>query len=218
LIAEAFQEIGREKKASPVARRCLARIRPRRELKFNEVLDRASAETKNNYRIGSNVATTATLGRDGRTITLTYAGIAGGLASATTLDIVQGPTNPLKDINENLALFPNPTQAISANGETVGPLVMELIAVSATELDVVFSEVMDKTTAETPANYRLASATVSKAALQDDGYTVRLTTDLDPLWRPLTIFNEGGVTDINGQNQPGVEDFEESAPWTRGTP
>ena len=63
-------------------------------------------------------------------------------------------------------------------------------------VDIVFSEVMDETTAEAAAYTFSGNPTLGGASLQDDGVTVRLTVATeDPVGDTVTV--PVTVTDIN---------------------
>ena len=67
---------------------------------------------------------------------------------------------------------------MTKGSDTYAPTVVMAQSVSATEIDVAFSEVLDPVTAADPANYAADGLTILAASLQPDAQTVRLTSQL----------------------------------------
>jgi hypothetical protein len=159
---------------------------------FNEAMDETTAETLANYRINGTAVnpTTASLGNDGKTATLTFTTLA--LDTANTLDVSLAAT--ITDINAR-AKTQVLAQAIAANSETTKPSVVSATETGVNQVTVVFNEAMDETSANLVANYTWSAViTTTAATLQTNGTTVILTTSGDPSTRTLTV---GSVQDIN---------------------
>ena len=161
---------------------------------FNEAMDQTTAETLANYRINGTAVnpTTASLGTDGKTATLTFTTLA--LDTANTLDVSLAAA--VTDINAR-AKTQVLAQAITANGETTKPSVVSATETGANQVTVVFNEVMDETTAIVAASYTWeAVISTTVATLQANGTDVVLTTSGDPSTHTLTV-TTASVADIN---------------------
>lgn len=161
---------------------------------FNEAMDETTAETVGNYRINGTVTnpTTASLGNDGKTVTLTFTTLA--LDTANTLDVSLAAA--ITDINAQ-AKTQVLAQAIAANVEANKPSVTSATETGVNQVTVVFGEAMDETTANVVARYTWdAVITTQTATLQANGTDVILTLDGDPTGRALTV-TTGTVGDIN---------------------
>ncbi len=162
---------------------------------FNEAMDETTAETLANYRINGTATNpaTASLGTDGKTVTLTFTALA--LDTANTIDVSLAAA--ITDINAQ-AKTQVLAQAIAANVETNAPTVSSATRVNATTVDIVLNEATDETTAEAAAYVFSGATTLTSAALQTDGVTVRLTVGTaDPATQTVTVPTT--VTDINGR-------------------
>jgi hypothetical protein len=161
---------------------------------FNESMDEATAETLTSYRINGTAInpTAATLGTNGKIVTLTFTTLALNIAS--TLDVSVGTT--IKDINGNSAAQAL-AHAIAANGETTKPSVTGATETDATHVTVVFDEALDETTANVPGSYTWDVITTTSATLQANGTSVVLVVTGDPSTHTLTV-TTGSVKDING--------------------
>jgi hypothetical protein len=162
---------------------------------FDEAMDETTAETLANYRInGTGVnPTSASLGVDGQTVTLTFTTLA--LITADTLDVSLAAS--ITDINAQ-AKTQDLAQVISANAETNKPSVVSATETGVNQVTVVFDEAMDETTANVAARYTWEAGIITiLAILQSNGNDVVLTTSGDPSTHQLTV-TTGTVEDING--------------------
>ena len=170
---------------------------------FNEVLSEDTAESTSAYRITgtSTNPISATLGNDGRTVTLVFDSVA--LSTANRVDISVSST--ITDINGN-AMAQALNQTISANAaDTTAPTIAMIRHASnfnaaGYQVSVEFNEAMDETTCETATSYRIGGTNPTSAALSTDGRTVVLTFQT-----PLAITDKldvsvgSAIKDINGQ-------------------
>lgn len=163
------------------------------EVLFNEELDKASAENPGHYQISPSLAVErAELQADGKTVRLTT-GLQEG-ERLYTLFIFN-----IQDISGNRM-----TQVVSqtfVGVESVPPQVVSATPIRILgqgTVDVRFSEPVERSTAETVANYTLAPALpVRRAELRADGQTVRLVTD--PQERgTVYVLTVQNVRDLNG--------------------
>jgi len=157
---------------------------------FDQVMDKTSAETAANYNLGGATGTSASLAADGKTVTVTFA--TGALNAADTLTVA-GAVHNINDVaNTSVGAV-----AVAANAADVtAPIPTAAAKVDATHVDVTFSEVIDKATAEAAA-YTITGGAVTAAAMQNGGLKVRLTTTVDPAGKTVTVPTT--VTDVNGQ-------------------
>ncbi len=96
--------------------------------------------------------------------------------------------------------------------DTTGPTVTAANFVDFTHVDVVFSEELEPTTAQTASNYTITgSPAVLAAALDSDGHTVHLATEqqVDSTTHTVTVAN---VTDLAGN--PVVAGVGDTGQWT----
>lgn len=159
---------------------------------FSEAVDVDTAQTAANYAITPGLAVSrAAIQADGKTVRLTTAGQAGGTGYTVTV------TN-VKDVAGNPIGASNTASFTGIAPDTTPPAVVSATAVSATRVDVVFSEAVEPLNAQKPANYTVSPLlTISDAVLQPDGRTVRLTTTLQEVsvTYNLTVAN---VRDLAG--------------------
>ena len=157
-------------------------------------MDQTTAETLANYLINGTAVNpaSASLGADGKTVTLTFTTLA--LDTANTLDVSLAAA--ITDINTQ-AKTQVLAQSIAADGETTKPSVVSATETGVNQVTVVFNEVMDETTANVAASYTWeAVITTTLATLQANGTDVILTTSGDPSTHTLTV-TTGSVADIN---------------------
>lgn len=179
---------------------------------FNEVMNKTTAETVANYRIGGadTVAATAALGADGRTVTLTFTGIAGGLSSADVLDVSVG--NSVNDINAQTAAE-SLNQAVAANaGDTTSPTIVSTTEPVGGQVNVEFSEVLDNSTiavgdfTDIKDGAGLKDAVADGVTLQVDGKTVVVTHTGDIDTGDNASIDVATIDDVNGQTITAVDD------------
>ncbi len=183
-------------------------------------MDKTLAETVGNWTATNNGAgityglASAALAGDGVTVTLTL----NAVASATNTTFITNadaaahlkitPAAALKDV----AGVAYTAGLVTGLGETLttdstaGTVNAALAYVDVTHVDVVFSEKVDITTAQTVTNYTLGgtfglAGNPAAAALQGDGVTVRLTVgDMTGIANPqtVTVDASASVTDVAG--------------------
>ncbi len=171
---------------------------------FLEVLDALTAQLGTNYQITGTFSkpTTAVLSpADGRTVVLTFppSVLYRSLSIIDTLDASTG--NSVYDVNGMFGL--QATLEIEHNGaDTTSPTVVEATASGGTEIEVLFSEVLDRISAETLASYVLdpgiSNLKPTTAILATDGRTVTLNFDQPVIGLMLRVSVSGSIGDPNG--------------------
>jgi hypothetical protein len=158
---------------------------------FDKPLDKASAEDTANYVLGTDESpSSAVLLDDGRTVRLTAPPVA-RTAKLSVSSVADETGNVMPSV---------PNQPIvAAQDETTPQVVSVDFAPDQTTptIQVVFSEAVDKATAENANNYTstAGSARGRAATLQPDGHTVWVTFGPLPFNTELTATN---VTDLSG--------------------
>jgi len=158
---------------------------------FNEAVDESSAETALNYRTTNGVSTPvrAVLQTDSRTVQLTFPAINSNnvLVIRDVHDFAGNETDVTKQV------------PISRDPELTPPTVCSATVTSPTQVTVVFSEAVDKTSAGTAKNYNGYTGGVStrSAVVQSDGKTVLLTVKGGTVSSQGTI-DIANVADLNG--------------------
>ncbi|HOT98412.1 MAG TPA: Ig-like domain-containing protein [bacterium] len=144
------------------------------QVRFNETLDRNSAEALAHYQISDGVVVTgAALDIEGKTVTLETTAHTAGRVYVLVVNQVLDATTVGNEI------LPNSSYAyVYGSGElTAGPTIVRVTVSSATELKVEFSKSLEKASAEKSGNYQLnRGAAVTAAKLGEDGCSVTLTT------------------------------------------
>lgn len=181
------------------------------EIVFDQPMDKTTTTHLPNYVMHTGPydiltpATSAVLSSSGKTVLLTFGATLGGLGFDDPLEILPAVSN----INGRgtTSITTAGAQVEKDASDTTPPTVVSAVEVDGTTVDVLFSEVLDKTSAEA-ASYALPSDsgfTVGRAELQRDGRTVRLFLDLpdpppDPVPTPggLELTVPDTVMDING--------------------
>jgi hypothetical protein len=171
---------------------------PKVTIVYSEAVDRPLAETLSSYRTtpGDLAPTAAVLGTDSRTVTLTFP----KLARADRLAVMNVTDFGGVVISEAGA-------AISPAIEQTLPTVTSATVTSFTKVSVVFSEVVDKTTAETKGNFTVSGGLrTTSAIVQTDGRTVvvTITDGTVTAGDEITIAN---VTDLNGNVMASVSEL-----------
>ncbi len=168
---------------------------------FNEEVQQAGAETEGNYAISSTgvTVTDASLGADGKTVTLiTSAMVEGAEHTVTVSNVV--------DLAGNVVGTPN-SATFTVQDQ---PRVTAANFVDYTHADVVFSKQVTEASAEVTGNYAINPLEVSGAELQGDGKTVRLTTAVQTQGQEYTV-TVSNVEDAQGR---AVNPEANSASWT----
>lgn len=184
------------------------------ELAFDEVMDRSSAVTLQNYELhrstdgGVYRPTQAVLDTAGRLVTLTFG------TTYTSTDATLGGFNAddrlvirpiVLDINGRGTTSTAAARVRANPADVTAPVARRATVLRqddgngnmlATSVEVVFSEVVDKRTAEAAAYAIGGGVTVTSASLLADGVTVRLGISADPATQSVTVPTT--VTDING--------------------
>lgn len=160
------------------------------DVQFSEPVDPNTAQNAANYSISPSLAVTAAvLQADGRTVRLTTA--------RQTLQASYTVTaGNIADLSGNIIAGNN--SASFTGTDTTPPTVVSATTVNDTTVDVLFSEAVDGTSAQSAANYSISpSLAVTAAVLQADGKTVRLTTDKQTYQINYTV-TVNGVKDLAG--------------------
>ncbi len=178
---------------------------------FSESMDEASAEVATAYRVTlSNstrkTASTAVLGTDGKTVTVTFNNTA--LSTTSLIDV---GVLPVLDINGLAASTLTQTSVAPNSADVDVPEIAQddegnfqvTYAPDFTgggyKLFVVFDEVMSEADVEDPTGYRVGAENASSAVLDNDGRTLTLVFET-----PMAVETEveiglnGKVKDING--------------------
>ncbi len=176
------------------------------ELVFSEAMDQATVESARAYQIADNgqsvVAFDAVLGDDARTVSLIFHGLA--LSTGAKLEV---GLLTLRDINgKTLTRVGN--VAISSNSLDLDPptIVADSIcfvsnfAEGGYQVELEYSEAMDRISASTQAAYSIGGTQASSAVLDEEGRKLTLT------WTGSTIsagsklsIGASKVKDINGR-------------------
>lgn len=136
---------------------------------FSEGVDAVTSQSSANYGITPDLQVEgAVLQSDGKTLRLTT-------SLQTYGHTYQITVNGVRDLAGNLITGNN---TVNFDGvDTTMPLVSSASAVSYNMVDVLFSEEVDRVSAQNPGNFAInPQLAVETAVLQDDGVTVRLTT------------------------------------------
>lgn len=144
---------------------------------FTEALDRTSAQALSAYRVTGTgtVAHSATLGGDGKTVTVVFTGVT--LTSSSHIDIGVGGT--IRDINGN-AMAESLNHAVSgtiSTQTTVSTVTWGAnYAAGGYQVLVTFNQAVDATTAQKVDNWRITGGTTKPASAtrSADGKTVTL--------------------------------------------
>jgi len=160
---------------------------------FSEPLDQASASVRGNYSINNGIQ-----------IQSVFVDASGSLVQLTTsshqhsvIYILQ--VSNVKDVAGNI-IVANSSYSYSYEPEdTVGPTLTLVSAVDANHLDVMFSEEVDRSSAEIASNYSVSDGvTVYSASLDGSGRVVNLITGThDP--NHLYYLTVNGIRDASPQ-------------------
>lgn len=167
---------------------------------FSEVLDRASAVTLGNYTLGGHTATVAALDATGRTVNLTFGTTTNGFAVTDTLTVSSG----VKDINGRANTSTAATAPDANTNDSDGPAISSRVwgnGQTTYLLTVTFNEVLDRASATTAANYKVANVAATGATLDATGRIVTLTFAASASGFAVTdtLTVAAAVKDINGQ-------------------
>ncbi|MGQ9649034.1 MAG: Ig-like domain-containing protein [Phycisphaerae bacterium] len=171
---------------------------------FSEVLDALTAQVGANYQITGTFSkpTIAALSpTDGRTVVLTFppSVLYRSLAATDTVDASTG--NSILDVNGVFGW--QATVNIERNStDTTSPIVVAATAVGGTGVEILFSEALDRVSAELLSNYILApgAGDVSPiaAVLKTDGRTVTLSFNQAVSGKNLRVSAQDTIADVNG--------------------
>lgn len=157
---------------------------------FNEPVDAVSAQTAANYSISPSLAVTgAVLQGDRITVLLT--------TERQTWETNYTVTaSSILDLAGNQITGNNSASFVGL--DNAPPTVVSAAAVNDTTVDILFSEIMDASTAQTSANYSISGGLeFSNPVLLADGKTVRLTTAKQAYQTAYTV-TVTGVLDLVG--------------------
>lgn len=164
-------------------------------VQFNEAVDKASAETASNYTIGTVAATSATLDTTGRLVVVSF--------TNATFPGDSNLTVALQNIRNRSGLAgsgPVTRQILDNLNDTVAPSVSSVESnAGSTQIRVMFNEALDRTSAETPANYLSVplNANPTTAVLQVDARTVVLTFSQTIPAGNLRVSVQNSIQDLN---------------------
>jgi len=137
---------------------------------FNEEVDKATAETISNYSIEGLSVVKAELQSNGTTVKLTTAAQTQGTIYKVVVTNVKDEAGNVVNTDKNSFQFGG------LPADTEKPQVQSAVSSGNTTVTVAFTETVDKASAETAANYTIEGLAVSKAELQSDNLSVKLTT------------------------------------------
>ena len=162
---------------------------------FNETVDRLTAEEPGNYIISNNVSVfSAKLAEDGSSVNLETSPHVSGQLYLLQVKQVRDASAAANEIQPNSSY----AYVYGVAELSTGPTIVEVKPLSATSLLVVFNKPVEKTSAQTTANYVLnRGAAVSSAVLDESGTRVTLqTTAHEPdkiyILSISNIFDAGG--------------------------
>lgn len=143
------------------------------EVQFSEPITKISAEKIANYTITPTLTITkAVLRADTRTVALTTAPHVDGESYTLNAKAILDRATPANEI-----VVPAAMSYAYHVPDTQAPTMVSVRALSATQVEVRFSEALAKNTAETLTNYQVAPVVnLATALLQADGRTVLLNT------------------------------------------
>jgi len=183
-------------------------------VEYDEAMDRATAETAADYTIDELPASSATLGSDGRQLTLVFDAVA----SADSLLKIDGGT--ITDINGQLLPEQVDVPILATSDTTTEPGVPRLVWLKGDESEgyqiwAIFNEAMDETTVEEVTNWRITGTTTNPASVvlsettsgdEIAGRTATLTFADVTMSRAnkIDVSVGGSIKDINGQAQQQV--------------
>ncbi|MDB5052918.1 MAG: copper amine oxidase family protein [Bacilli bacterium] len=194
---------------SPTVTAALASTGFQIEVTFSEPVDRTTAENITNYAVAEKYGTLSNL----NIISAVQE------ADSTKVKLTTGPqkeftlytlaVSNVKDIHEN-TIVPTPIVFMGSKGAPAvtaidpnAPSIVSAKFLSKTTVEVLFGRSVEKTSAETAANYNIKETyglrtglVITGAKLKDDGLSVILTTeDQSPSLYSLTVAN---ITDSSG--------------------
>ena len=165
------------------------------EVVFNETIEETSAEEVGHYSLDNEMTIiSAELQGNGNTVALHTSDHRNGQMYVLTINGVRDNSPAGNEIT------PNSTYTyVYGNGSTnIGPTIVEVKALSSTELLVEFSNNLDKVSAESISHYFLNNnVTVQSARLEDSNKNVRLTTT-EHEWGKIYILRISNVKDTIG--------------------
>ena len=162
------------------------------EVLFDEDVDATTAETATNYTIASRVVTVDSAARDASNhalVVLTVSGLVDGNYTLTANGVEDLAGNPCSNDASNF----------SYNSDTTAPAITSVTASSESTIDVIFDEDVDQTTAETAANYTIASRVVTvNSAVRDAGNHALVTLIVSGMTEGNYTLTVNGVEDLSG--------------------
>jgi|GEM_PF-2139742 len=194
------------------------------KLEFDERLNRASAETLDNYVLNGGIgkASKASLHSDGKTVTLEFP------CQMSKNKVYKLSVGNVTDLSHNSCSFVrNFVSIYEVPEELMPPHVASIHEISLNTLEIVFSDTLDEASAETPLNYEINNGIGNplNASLGEDGKTVTLTIPTMKVNYIYTITlsnladNDGNrmattdikfytIADVNDITAPEIDDIE----------
>ncbi|MEO8086065.1 MAG: Ig-like domain-containing protein, partial [Bacteroidota bacterium] len=135
------------------------------DLLFSETVDQVTGETAANYSVNSGIGTPSTSTRDGSNFSLVHLQFANAFATATTYTIT------VSNVNDGAGntIAANSTTTFTYALDVTPPALSTATAVSATQLDLLFSEAVDIATSQVISNYSVDNAVGSPVNALRDG-------------------------------------------------
>lgn len=163
------------------------------DVTFTEDVDQTTAETLTNYSVNNSVGNPTAATQDGTNKNIVHLTFANSFAASNILTVQN-----VKDLPGNAITV---AQTANFNIDITPPSISKVELLSATTIDVTFSENVDQTTAETLTNYLLDNSGGNPATATQDGSNKALvhltfgTSFTDLVNYTLTIQN---VKDLPG--------------------
>lgn len=132
------------------------------DITFSEEVDQTTAETTTNYSVNNSVGNPTSATRDGADSKIVHLTFSSNF-SATQQNTVA--VQNVRDLSNN----PMALQNVNFTVDVTPPTISSVQVLSATAVDVTFSENVDQTTAETVTNYSLNNSIGNPATATQDG-------------------------------------------------
>ena len=183
-------------------------------LEYDEAMDKTTAEDHAAYSVNNVAASSATLGPDGRSMTLTF---AQGTASGDSKLNIAG--SAVKDINGRALATQTGLEILSSEDSDPAPGAPRLTWLRGDEsagyqIRARFNDVVDETTVEDPANWRISGTTIQPEVVLSDvttgeeiaGRTAIVTFGNATMSRSTKVDVSVGssIVDVNGNTLPQV--------------
>jgi hypothetical protein len=132
---------------------------------FSESVDLVSSGTAVNYAVDQGIGAPTSANRDGSNFSLVHLQFANSFATATNYTVT---VNNVNDVSGN-TIAANATALFTYSADVTSPALSSAAAVLATQLDVLFSEPVNETSAENILNYSVDNLIGAPSSAQRDG-------------------------------------------------